>query len=131
MRLPCILKIQGRRLACRPCPRRRAMALSIDALRSADWLTAERARAWCRLLAVISLATAVIWIGLSQGGIDRAGKPLGTDFVSFWTAAHLALGGDAAAAWQPATHGAAEKALFPTAAPGYYAFFYLPVALLL
>ncbi len=108
-----------------------AAAPPINALRSADWLTAHRARAWCRVLAAISLATVVVWIGLSRDGLDRLGKPLGTDFISFWTAAKLAWAGDAGAAWQPATHAAAERALFPAAAPGYYAFFYPPTALLL
>ena len=107
------------------------VAAPIDALRSAAWLSAGRARAWCRILAAISLAAAIIWIGLSRDGLDRLGKPLGTDFTSFWTAATLAGAGDAAAAWQPATHEAAERALFPAAAPGYYAFFYPPPALLL
>ncbi len=107
------------------------MALPIGVLRSANWLTAERARAWCRILAAMSLAAAIAWVGLSRDGIDRMGKPLGTDFVSFWTAARLVRAGDTAAPYQPATHAAAEQAEFPTVTVGYYAFFYPPVALLL
>lgn len=107
------------------------MALPIDVLRSANWLTAERARAWCRILAAVSLAAAIAWVGLSRDGIDRMGKPLGTDFVSFWTAARLVRAGDAAAPYRPATHAASEQAAFPTVTVGYYSFFYPPVALLL
>ncbi len=72
----------------------------------------------------------MIWVGLSHNGIDRLGKPLGTDFVSFWTAARLAHDADGAAPWQPALHGAAERAFFPGANSDYYAFFYPPPALL-
>jgi hypothetical protein len=59
------------------------------------------------------------------------GKPIGTDFVSFWTAARLVRAGDITAPYRPATHAASEQAAFPTAPDGYYAFFYPPVALLL
>jgi hypothetical protein len=97
----------------------------------ADWLTAERARAWCVILAVFSALALLGWVGLSSGGLDRLGKPLGTDFVSFWTAARLAAGGDAALAYDPAAHLAAQRAAFPAARPDYYAFFYPPPFLLL
>lgn len=103
----------------------------LGALRDAPWLTAARARAWCRILAVVTLAVVGGWIALSHGGLDPSGKPLGTDFLSFWTASRLALGGPAASAYDPAAHAAAQQALFPTAQPGYYAFFYPPVFLLL
>ncbi|MGI4747622.1 MAG: glycosyltransferase family 87 protein [Janthinobacterium lividum] len=107
------------------------MVLPIDVLRSANWLTTERARAWCRILAAISLAVTIAWVGLSRDGVDRMGKPLGTDFVSFWTAGRLVRAGDITAPYRPATHAASEQTAFPTAPVGYYAFFYPPVALLL
>jgi alpha-1,2-mannosyltransferase len=66
---------------------------------------------------------------LSRDGVDRTGKPIGTDFVSFWTAARLVRAGDIAAPYRPATHEASEQAAFPTATVRYYAFFYPPVAL--
>ncbi len=68
---------------------------------------------------------------MAYGGVDPTGKPLGTDFVSFWTASQLALGGHPAAAYDPTQHEAAQQALFPGSRPGYYAFFYPPVFLLL
>ena len=40
------------------------------------------------------------------------GKPLGTDFVSFWTASHLALDGRPDLAYDVGAHWAAQKALF-------------------
>jgi len=100
------------------------------ALRDADWLDAKRARAYARILFFLSFAGALIWIALAHGGVDRAGKPLGTDFVSFWTASELALGGRAADVYDVAAHWGAQKALFgPDVA--YSAFFYPPPYLLI
>ena len=99
-------------------------------LGEAAWLDGERARAYGRILFFLSFAGAVIWVGLAHGGIDRAGKPLGTDFVSFWTASQLALEGQAAAAYDVATHWSAQKALFGPST-GYSAFFYPPPYLLI
>jgi hypothetical protein len=68
---------------------------------------------------------AVLWIVLADGMIDRAGKPLGTDFMSFYAAARLALAGTPALAWDPAAHQLAETAIFGRDL-GYWAFFYPP-----
>jgi len=99
-------------------------------LRDADWLTRDRAAAYCRILFFVSLGAAVLWIALSQGGLDREGKPLGTDFVSFWTASKIALGGHPAEVYDIAIHRAAQTALFSRDI-GYAAFFYPPAFLLL
>jgi alpha-1,2-mannosyltransferase len=100
------------------------------ALRDADWLDRQRALAYARILFFFSYAGALIWIGLSRGGIDRAGKALGTDFVSFWTASQLTLAGRAADVYDVATHWGAQKALFGPDV-GYSAFFYPPTYLLI
>jgi len=98
-------------------------------LRDADWLTRERATAYCRILFVVTFVAAVVWIGLARDGVDRAGK-LGTDFVGFWTASQIALAGHPPDVYDIATHQAAQTALFPGNA-GYVAFFYPPVFLLI
>jgi hypothetical protein len=99
------------------------------ALRDADWLTRDRAAAYARILFFLSFAGALMWVALSHGGVDRLGKPLGPDFVSFWTASSLALQGRATEAYDVARHWAAQKALFgPNVA--YTAFFYPPPYLL-
>ena len=100
------------------------------ALRDADWLDRERAVAYARILFFLAFAGALMWIGLAQRGIDRAGKPLGADFVSFWTASKLALGGRAADVYDVAAHWGAQKALFGPDV-GYAAFFYPPPYLLI
>ena len=111
-------------------PARHPSAGAVLALRQADWLTPERARAWSRVLALAILLGATVWIGLSHAGIDPLGKPLGTDFLSFWAASHLALSGHAAAAYNVTAHAAAERAAVPNETL-YYAFFYPPTFLLL
>ena len=72
----------------------------------------------------------LIWIALAHGGIDRAGKPIGTDFVGFWTASQLALEGRAADVYNVAAHWSAQRQLFG-AGVGYTAFFYPPPYLLI
>ena len=102
----------------------------LAALRDAEWLNGRRARVYPRLLLAASLGLALIWIGAARGGIDLAGKPLGTDFLSFFAASALALQGRAADAYDVAAHWAAQKASFgPTVS--YSAFFYPPPYLLL
>ena len=103
----------------------------IAVLRVAGWLSERRARAWCIILALMTGLAAIGYVVTSKGGLDISGKPLGTDFVSFWTAADLALQGRAGSAYDPVLHEAAQRALFPEATNGYAAFFYPPTFLLL
>lgn len=98
-------------------------------LRDATWFDAQRARAYCAILAALSLIGAIGYLALSRGGLDPMGKPIGTDFASFWTASQLALEGRAADAWSMARHGAAQASRFGKDA-GYAAFFYPPPYLL-
>ena len=83
-----------------------------------------------RILLGVTLAGALCWIALGSGGLDREGKPIGTDFVSFWTASRLALDGRPDLAYDVGAHWAAQKALFGPKL-GYTAFFYPPPALLI
>ena len=100
------------------------------ALSDCAWLDAERARAYARILLAVTLAGAIAWIALSPGGLDREGKPIGTDFVGFYAASRLALDGHPALAYDVGAHWAAQKALFGPEL-GYTAFFYPPPALLI
>lgn len=102
----------------------------IKSLRDAEWLDDEPARVYRVMLAVIFLVAYIGWIALSRSGLDPMGKPLGTDFLSFWTASQLALGGNPAGPYDVAVHAAAQKALFDVN-QGYSAFFYPPIYLLL
>jgi hypothetical protein len=101
----------------------------VMALREAPWLTRERATAYGRILLVMSLGGLIVWVALSSGGLDRMGKPLGTDFIIFWTGSKLALGGHAAQVYDMAAHHAEESRLFQRDV-GYSPFFYPPIYLL-
>jgi alpha-1,2-mannosyltransferase len=107
----------------------RAPPLRLGALSRADWLSAQRARAWGWLLLGVTAAIGVGWIATAHGGLDLAGKPLGTDFTSFWTASKLALAGTPASAYDVAAHHAEQVAIFGRDT-GYAAFFYPPIFLL-
>lgn len=98
-------------------------------VRDADWFHGRRARAYLVILATMSALAALIYLALSHHDLDVMGKPLGTDFASFWTASHLALTGAPASAWNVDAHRAAQAAMFGREA-GYAAFFYPPTFLL-
>jgi len=67
----------------------------LQELRSGRWLTAERARTYTLMLLSFYAIAAAGWIALSGGLTDPNGKPLGTDFSSFYAAGSLALDGHA------------------------------------
>ncbi len=78
----------------------------------------------------MTLGAALVWVALAHDGLDRSGKPLGTDFVSFWTASKIALGGHPADVYDIAIHQNEQTALFSRDI-GYTAFFYPPTFLLI
>ena len=96
------------------------------------WLHAGRATAWLRVLAAVSLAGVVGWILMSRGGLDPTGKPLGTDFTAFWSAARLVVeGAPPAAVYDAAQLSALQTAAFGGADVGYAPFPYPPSFLLI
>jgi alpha-1,2-mannosyltransferase len=99
-------------------------------MRDAPWLTPARAKAYCRILAILTVIIGGGWVALSDQGVDRDGHPLGSDFISFWAASHLALNGNPQAAYSPVAHLAAERVAVPSDDGTYTAFFYPPVFLL-
>ena len=105
------------------------MAHFWQGLRSGEWLTAERMRGYSMILLGLCIVATVGWIALSDSFIDRNGKPIGTDFSSFYAAGSLALEGHAAEAYTPTAHYAREQRLFGEKTP-YYSWNYPPVFLL-
>jgi hypothetical protein len=98
-------------------------------LQTGTWLTAARVRGYSLILLGFYALAIVIWIALSHGLIDPNGKPLGTDFSSFYAAGSMALEGRAAAVYDMAAHHARQQEIFGAGAP-YYAWFYPPLFLL-
>ena len=88
------------------------MAHIWQGLKSGDWLTAARARAYAVILLVICALAIAGWIAASPGLIDPNGKPIGTDFSNLYAAGTLTWQGKPADAYDPPLQHRAEKAVF-------------------
>lgn len=61
------------------------------------------------------MAASIVFLFLySHGLLDYAGRPLGTDFSSFWSAGHMALQGRAAQAYDWGAMAIAQREIFGT-----------------
>jgi alpha-1,2-mannosyltransferase len=98
-------------------------------LRSGEWLTAARARGYSLILLGVCAIAMFGWIAVSDGLIDRNGKPIGSDFSSFYAAGSLVLDGRANDVYDMALHYAREQQIFGAATP-YYGWLYPPIFLL-
>ncbi len=83
-----------------------------QALRSGEWLTAARARDYSLILLALAALAIAGWIALSDGLIDRNGKPIGTDFSNVYAAGVLTWQGRPEQAYDPARQHEAERAVF-------------------
>jgi hypothetical protein len=78
----------------------------------------------------ITLAVSSAWVALSEHLVDQYGKPLGTDFSSFYAAGSLVLEGRTGDVYDMALHYAREQQVFGSSTP-YYAWLYPPIFLLI
>jgi len=106
------------------------MAYFWQGLRSGEWLTPGRVRGYSLILLGVGVLAVAGWLALSDSLIDRNGKPLGTDFSSFYAAGSLVLDGRPADVYNAAAHHAREQQIFGAATP-YYGWLYPPIFLLL
>ena len=74
-----------------------------------DWLNERRVRTYPRIVVALYVLLIVVWLSPSQGLIDRMGKPIGTDFVAFYTAGDLVATGRASAVYDVSKLHAAER----------------------
>jgi hypothetical protein len=95
-------------------------------LRSGEWLTPARARGYSLILLVISTLAFAGWIAISDGLIDRNGKPIGTDFSNVYAAGELTWQGKPSDAYSPALQHAAEKATFGGREVPFFGWHYPP-----
>ncbi len=95
-------------------------------LRSGRWLTSARARGYSLILLGVCAVAMAGWIALSDGLIDRNGKPVGTDFSNVYAAGTLTWQGRPAQAYEPARQHAAEKAVFGGREVPFYGWHYPP-----
>jgi hypothetical protein len=109
------------------------MAHFWQGLQSGEWLTQARIRGYSLILLALCVVAMVGWIALSDGLIDRNGKPVGTDFSNVYAAGRLAWQGRAADAYDPPLQHEAEKAVFGRDVPFFgwhYPPFFLGIAFL-
>jgi alpha-1,2-mannosyltransferase len=102
---------------------------ALERLRTGQWLTLERARVYSLILLALYSVAILGWIALSHGLTDPNGKPIGSDFSSFYAAGSLVLDGRASDVYDMAAHYARERQLFGAATP-YYGWLYPPIFLL-
>jgi glycosyl transferase family 87 len=88
-----------------------------------------RLGAWLRVLAGITAALTVCLVVMSSGGVDPWGKPLGTDFTSFYAASWLARAGVSLSVYDISAHRTAEMTIFGREF-GHAQFLYPPIYLL-
>jgi alpha-1,2-mannosyltransferase len=100
-----------------------------QALQSGLWLTAARARGYSLVLLGLCILAIAIWVAMADGLVDRNGKPIGTDFASFYAAGSLVLDGRAGDVYNMAAHYAREQQIFGAGTP-YYGWLYPPIFLL-
>ncbi len=91
----------------------------------AHWLNRDRFTVYPRIFLFLFLVIAGVWIGLSQNMVDLNGKPLGYDFISFWSASFLGLAGRPQDAYSLSLLFEVEKTAVP-AMRSLYAWFYPP-----
>src|ERR1700761_4132249 len=97
-----------------------------QSVRSGDWLSAERARGYSLILLAIAVVARAGWIAVSDGLIDRNGKPVGTDFSNVYAAGELTWQGKPADAYDPALQHAAERATFGGREVPFFGWHYPP-----
>jgi alpha-1,2-mannosyltransferase len=103
----------------------------LQALRSGSFVTRERLRVYSILLLVAYAVAIVALLATSDGRVDRAGRPLGTDFANVYSAGRLALDGKAGLAYDFDAHHAVQKAVSGRADIPYFGWHYPPMFLLL
>jgi len=96
------------------------------ALRSGEWLTAERIRGYSLILLAVYAIAIVGWLAVSHQLIDPNGKPIGTDFSNVYAAGHLTWQGHPENAYDPALQHAAEQATFGGRDVPFYGWHYPP-----
>ena len=101
----------------------------LDSLRSGEFITPRRITIWAVAL-LIGFSAALLFLAATSHGLsDFKGRPLGTDFSSFYAAGTYAHEGNPAAPYDPALQRAKEQVIFGTATP-FYSWGYPPFFLL-
>lgn len=104
------------------------MAMVGERYARGDWITPGLIRFGTAVGLLLSLIAIGLALATASGTLDAIGRPLGTDFTSFWAAGRLALGGRAVDAYDWAIIRAAQQELH--GGGGFFPWSYPPVFLL-
>ena len=96
-----------------------------QALRSGEWLTRERIRIVAVAVLIASAAGFLYLVVTATGGVDRQGRPIGTDFSNVYAAGTYVLAGNFQAPFDSVQQFAREQAIFG-AATQFYGWHYPP-----
>jgi hypothetical protein len=96
-----------------------------QALRNGDWLTRERIRLVAAAVLIASVAGSIFLVVTAHGGVDRQGRPLGTDFSNVYAAGTYVLEGRPDVPFDPPRQYVREQELFGKATP-FYGWHYPP-----
>jgi hypothetical protein len=96
-----------------------------QAVRSGEWLTRERIRMVAVAVLIASAAGFLYLVVTATGGIDRQGRPIGTDFSNVYAAGTYVLEGNPVAPFDSAQQYAREQAIFGEATQ-FYGWHYPP-----
>ncbi|HVU41626.1 MAG TPA: glycosyltransferase family 87 protein [Xanthobacteraceae bacterium] len=96
-----------------------------QALRNGDWLTRERIRLIAAAVLIASIAGFAFLVATAHGGVDRQGRPLGTDFSNVYAAGTYVLEAEPDVPFDPPRQYAREQELFGKATP-FYGWHYPP-----
>lgn len=107
---------------------------ALSALRSGDWITLDRIRAYSLIVLVLGLVGFGALIATSDGLVDFQRRPLGTDFSNVYAAGKWVLAGHPEAPFDTPTQHEMEKQIFGADTPAYgwpYPPIFLAIAALL
>lgn len=96
-----------------------------QALRNGDWLTRERIRLVAAAVLIASAAGFAFLVVTAHGGVDRQGRPLGTDFSNVYAAGTYVLEGKSDIPFDPPRQYAREQDIFGKTTP-FYGWHYPP-----
>jgi hypothetical protein len=101
------------------------MDLARDVLRSGAWLTRERIQLVALAILFVSIVGLSYLLVTAHGVVDMQGRPLGTDFSSFYAAGTYVLDGNPEAPFDLARQHAREQMIFGASTP-FYGWLYPP-----
>ena len=101
--------------------------MSLAFFRDAPWLTRSRIRDYAIML-IVAYVVMILWLWIGHGTSDPLGRPIGTDFVSFWTVSWALHNSQVDTVYAPESLAALERAVV-AGDSRVYAWLYPPIAL--